>query len=312
MKQILDKVSAKFFSEKNWVKPQKKPRVIGSNIVDLVGMPRRPDFYCVGTEKAGTTWIWHWMNKHPDIGVPASKELRFFDSSATWDIQHFKALTDFLENSAHVQTELPAAQRLSEQLRLNYGGIDAYLRIFGSMKQPVVGEVSPQYCIQPLNKIKEMYQAAPDAKIIYMLRDPVDRIISGSKMVVRRESNEVSDANILQNASSQRQRAFSNAALHLKNFEKFFGTDNVKVIFYDDVQSQPQVALNQMCEFLGVKPINFEVSDLTKRVNEGLRYDPSPGVRLALLKSLAPQYSALEKRFGEQVEKWKQKHLSSE
>src|SRR2546423_4071056 len=40
----------------------------------------RPDFLCIGAQKAGTSWLYHQLNSHPDFWMPPVKELRYFDS----------------------------------------------------------------------------------------------------------------------------------------------------------------------------------------------------------------------------------------
>ena len=39
----------------------------------------RPDFLCVGAQKAGTSWLYHQLNSHPDFWMPPIKELGYFD-----------------------------------------------------------------------------------------------------------------------------------------------------------------------------------------------------------------------------------------
>ena len=41
---------------------------------------RFPDFLCIGAQKAGTTWLYDNLKKHPDLGLPDVKELHYFDS----------------------------------------------------------------------------------------------------------------------------------------------------------------------------------------------------------------------------------------
>lgn len=291
----------------SWKRFTKKPNVGGTNIVDLVGEPRTPDFYCIGTEKAGTTWLWHWMNKHPDIGVPLSKELRFFDTSNTWDSAHFKSLKTFLESPNTSTYDPKVLAQIAEQIRLYYGGHGAYLRVFGSMSQQVVGEVSPQYCIQPLSMVRKMHSAAPNAKIIYMLRDPVDRIISGARMVIRREQAELDDTAVLRYSAIPIQRAFSDAESHLKKFESVFGAENVSVLFYDDVKNTPQAALTQCQKILGVKEIHEDPASLKKKINQGIQYQPSNALKATLYKSFRSVYAGLEKRFPDRVEGWRKR-----
>lgn len=278
------------------------------NLIDTVGEARTPDFFCIGAEKAGTTWLWNWMNHHTEIGVPASKELRFFDQSDRWDTAHFRALSGALSNAGYLEGK-PAIQRqLVEQLRLYFGGTAAYLRIFGMMPEKVVGEISPQYCALSSNSVQQMSAIAPNAKILYMLRDPTDRLISGAKMTIRQDQVELDDANILRYATDPTQRSYSKAAKHIEKFEQAFGTNNVLVLFYDDIISCPNDVVSKVCKFLNVTTKKIDQKLLSQRVNEGERFKPAPSTYNSIRKTLIPTYDRLEARYPNLIARWKEVH----
>lgn len=56
--------------------PKPAPRRQLQNLVNRAGMERAPDFYGIGAEKCGTTWLWQMFRDHPEIGVTLPKELR--------------------------------------------------------------------------------------------------------------------------------------------------------------------------------------------------------------------------------------------
>lgn len=283
----------------------KRPMLDRPSIVDIVGLERRPDFLCIGTEKAGTTWLWHWMKKHPEIGVPASKELRFFSSRGLWDTAHFNELTRFLENPAETPGGPRFKNAVAEQLRLYFGGLPAYLKIFGNMKEPVVGELSPQYCALPPKVISKIHSAIPDAKIIYMLRDPADRLLSGARMAIKQQNLDLNDTNILRYAADPVQRQLSNSAKHLENYEKFFGKSKVKTVFFDDIARDPSKTFDDVCEFLGVFKPGFENDEMATKVNEGKPYELPNKAKNSVRDSLASVYDDLEKRYPNQTKHWR-------
>lgn len=283
----------------------KKPTVTHPNLVDLTGPERKPDFLCIGSEKAGTTWLWHWMKKHPKIGVPASKELRFFSSGDSWDSGHFSALTRFLENPNEVPRGPRFKNELAEQIRLYFGGLPAYLRIFGNMSESVVGEISPQYCALPSSKVHWLHSTLPDAKIIYMLRDPADRLLSGARMVLKQDGLEINDANILRYAADPMQRQLSNAAKHIDSFETLYGPEKIKVVFFEDIADRPSETFDGICEFLGVGAMNFSSFEMSTKINKGVPREIPEKAVLAVRNSLSSIYNELEKRYPEQVENWR-------
>jgi len=102
-----------------------------------------PNLLVIGAAKCGTTALHRYLGLHPDIFMSKSKELGFFCSSENWD----------------------------ERLRW-------YESQFGAAR--VRGESSPSYTNCPRNKgvPERMASLVPDARLIYLVRDPVDRVIS--------------------------------------------------------------------------------------------------------------------------------------
>lgn len=98
-------------------------------------------FVIVGVQKCGTTFLYNILRQHPSIFVANKKELNFFN--------------------------------------LNYyDGIDAYKENFSKMtSENVYGEASPNYLANP-NALKRLAQHFPDAKIIMLTRNPLERAYS--------------------------------------------------------------------------------------------------------------------------------------
>lgn len=278
------------------------------NLVDEVGPTRSPDFLCVGTEKAGTTWLWHCMKVHPNIGVPATKELRMFNQPRTFDKGHFRAAREFFENPRGAPLRPDFLERVATEIRLLYGGIPAYLRIFGQLKEPVVGELTPQYCIQSPERVQKMHSVAPDARIVYMLRDPVERLVSGARMVMRARQIPPDDERLLHEALHPVQLKFCNGHIHIDKFAKVFGEDRVGVFFYDDISQRPARLLHEISDFIGAEQAAINPKTLSEKVNKGSSYQPGREVYTQLYAKLSPVYKELEQRFPKRVSSWRDKY----
>jgi hypothetical protein len=280
----------------------------GPSPVETFGPERRPDFLCIGSEKSGTTWLWRCMMAHPGIGVPATKELRYFNRRFDYDLVHFRALSQFLDNPRASPTRPDFMERIATELRLLYGGLPAYYRIFGQLSQPVVGELTPQYCFQPLERIRQMHDAAPEARILYLLRDPVDRLLSGARMVVRRDKLPLCDLELEKAASDPLQLRLTDALAHLELFEAVFGDDRVKVFFFDDISERPAGLIDDICAFIGAQTAKLPDTDLLQKVNEGAAFQPSNGLKRTIYHKIAPLYARLEPRFPQQVARWRSRY----
>jgi hypothetical protein len=245
---------------------------------------------------------------HPQIGVPAVKELRFFNDGTNIDYAHFRALKKFLENPYAVPLRHQFLERVATEMRLFYGGLPAYFRIFGQLDRPIVGELSPQYCLLKPSRIRSMQALLPDARIMYMLRDPVDRILSGARMSLTRRGIELTDEAIAKEASHTVQRQLSNSAEHLAKFEEVFGTHRVRAFFFDDIASRPAALFAEICHYLGADAADIPQEVLIAKVNEGVDYHAGTKLRHSLYESLAPVYIDLEHRFPDRVATWRTRH----
>jgi hypothetical protein len=98
----------------------------------------------IGGLKCGTTSIHHYLGLHPEIHMSKPKELNFFAAEQNWDLGF-----DWYEN------------RFDNTVKIN-------------------GESSPHYTNRPrFNGVAErIHKHIPDARLIYMVRDPIKRILS--------------------------------------------------------------------------------------------------------------------------------------
>ena len=281
------------------------PRADIRALIDRRGPARAPDFFCIGSEKCGTTWLWEMLRDHPDVGVPLPKELRYFASiHIGTGLSNFNALRRLLTNHAKTPRRREFLEKLATELRVCFGGDEAYLRIFGAMPQRVVGEISPQYCALPDEGIAHMRLVAPDARIILLMRDPVDRALSGAKMKTAEQDGELSDEAIRQRAFHPFQLRLSRYSDMLDRFEAAF-PDRVFTGFFDDLISDPHGLLQGICTFLGVDYAPRHFPRVSKVANEGKKYRVSPAIRRDLMTELAGEYDRLEQRFPERVAAWR-------
>jgi Sulfotransferase domain len=112
-----------------------------------------PDFVVIGVQKGGTTFLYHLLTQHPYVEPPAKKELHFFDL--------------FFEE-----------------------GIGWYRRCFPAPRwedgrRTITGEASPY--MAHLHAPERMAQVVPEARLIALLRNPVERAYSDYQMVARKD-----------------------------------------------------------------------------------------------------------------------------
>jgi Sulfotransferase domain len=219
-----------------------------------------PDFVGIGVQKAGTSW-WHsLLLQHPQV-VPACasatrpvKELHFFDRF--WDGRS------------------PTARP------------DTYARYFPRPDGLVAGEWTPRYMADPW-AVPLLAEVAPQAKLLVMLRDPVERYVSGltHSLVhgMRRNAHTAAEAY---------HRGFY--AAQLRHVYAHVPRSQVLVLQYERCRVEPAAELDRTLRFLGLghldaPPAFDQAVNTAQRAKEVL----APQVRESLMSAYQPDLLAL-------------------
>ncbi len=188
-----------------------------------------PNFLIVGVQKAGTTSIYNYLQEHPQVYMSLVKETNFLEKD--WE-------------------KMPPEQQ-------NKNGIvtlEKYSELFANVKAEIaIGEASPNYLFHYESSAARIKKYVPDAKLIVVLRNPVERAYSDHLMHRR-------DAIGYRSLSEQIKHSSHKSFVLLKGFYyvplKYyfdrFGQEQVKVFFYDDLCENPQNFMRSMYQYLGV------------------------------------------------------------
>jgi hypothetical protein len=185
-----------------------------------------PDFIGLGAQRSGTTWLYSLIAAHPGVQGSTVKELHFF----------------------HRYWNRP------------FGADDAtaYTQYFPRPAGLLAGEWSPGYLshfwIPPL-----LDAAAPDAKLLVSLRDPVERYRSG--LALQSETRRPSAA------SASTAFRIGCYGTQLKHLFSSVDRERVLVVQFEACTRDPARELARIYEFLGLDP-EFRPSTIDRRVNE--------------------------------------------
>tara|TARA_Y100000815_G_scaffold205212_1_gene189022 strand:- start:11215 stop:12009 length:795 start_codon:yes stop_codon:yes gene_type:complete len=187
-----------------------------------------PNFICIGAQRAGTTWLHDCLNEHPEVYVPEKKELHFFNSNYSKGIEHYA----------------------TEFERSNPG-------------HRAIGEVTPNY-YHDIDALKRMKDTIPDAKIVFIIREPVARSYSHYQLLSTTRCKGLS----FQEAMAQVPiiSELSLQGKYIKNVLSIFPKNQVLICLYDDLEQKPHDFFKNILCFLGVNEY-FTPSVLNERVN---------------------------------------------
>jgi len=200
-------------------------------------LSRKPDFFIVGAPKSGTTSLYNYLTQHPSIFMPMHKEPHFFGG---W------------------------RQSVSER------DFQEYLNLFRGVKDNVlVGEASTTYLYLE-SAAEEINRFQPQAKIIIVLRDPVDRTYSQYWHHVRNGWTSLSFEEELEEEEKRIREGWrgflpgdqppayyiksGRYADQVKRFLEVFGSDSVKIYLFEDLIKDAKGVCRDVFEFLGVDP----------------------------------------------------------
>jgi len=211
-----------------------------------------PTFLYIGTSKAGSTWLFNALAVHPQVYLASSKGLYYFD-------QHLDR------------------------------GEDWYLRHFAAAAdQPVRGEISHSYLSSP-GAPAAIAAMNPRMRLLACLREPVDRAFSDYLDLVKNGQYDGSFEHALERFPRLVDRG--RYATHLQRYIDQFGTKQLHVSVFDDLQADPQAYAEGVFGFLGVDRLELPASALRRRM-------PAGRMRNEAAAAAAKQASQLVQRIG--------------
>jgi hypothetical protein len=184
-----------------------------------------PSFLIIGAPKCATTSLFRYLDTHPDVFMAPAKELRFFD--ARFD-----------------------------------RGVDWYAAQFaGASGERAAGEATPMYLADP-NAGSRIAEILPDAKLIAVLRHPVERAYSQYWHRKLRSGEERSFGELVDDELNphgvDESRPFSHIidigryARHLQRFATYVDRGELQLFSFEDLRDEPVATFASVCRFLGV------------------------------------------------------------
>jgi hypothetical protein len=215
-------------------------------------LTRVPDFFIVGAPKCGTTSLFNYLAGHPDVFMPP-KEVHFFGS------------------------DLYPKERLHDHPK--------YVELFASAITKRVGEASVWY-LYSTQAAEEISEFSPDARIIILLRNPVDMLYSLHSELVCSGVEDIADfataieaelktsrsLPIWGSAEVVTQTRYLIAASYyhqVRRYFQHFGRKRVAVVIFDDLQMNPSRVYRDLCSFLDISSeyeAQFQVANPNKQV----------------------------------------------
>lgn len=226
------------------------------------------DFWCIGAQKSGTTWLYQNLKKVNHFQLPPIKELHFFDASEKYPSssnENLKPLfkdritTEAYRNKAYKRLMKSLLDRKYDDFKFylkwyfyNYND-KSYLSLFSHYKR-ITGEITPAYAMLDENDIRRMYLISPKAKIIYLLRDPIQRAwsnyIHNNKKIINKGTFSINEDRAIKFIKSPSQSLRSDYMRSINRYINVFGSGSLMLGFYDAIKDNPVNLLYDITQFI--------------------------------------------------------------
>lgn len=216
-----------------------------------------PDFFVLGAQKGGTTSLYCYLQEHPQIQMPARKELHFYDL--------------YYER-----------------------GLQWYLSLFpekNSNGYPLTGDVTPRYLPHP-EVPRRMYSHFPDAKLIILLRNPVARAFSGYKHTVRFGLTDLPFEYLIDREIEGICSGDSHAAPYsgtvvrglyarqIKRWLEYYPKEQILILISEDFFKNTQKNMDKIYAFLGLSPFKHAYFPIKLESSVNIPFQPETKRRL--------------------------------
>jgi hypothetical protein len=262
--------------------------------IATAGLRLRPAFLVIGGQRCGTTSLYDHLARHPDVLRAFRKEVHFFDVNWSrgewWYLSHFPTR---------------ARARVLSRRR----------------GRPVVtGEASPYYLFHPA-AARRAARTVPEARLVALLRNPVDRALSHYHHEVRLghealtfEEAIAAEENRLAGEreallADDRARSFAHRswsylargryAEQLEEWWRWFPRERLLVLRSEDLFADPPGTVGRVLEFLGLPPLALGGFG---NVNEQRYSRMDPALRARLARYFEPHNQRLQELLGRDLE----------
>jgi hypothetical protein len=239
------------------------------------------DILGIGAQKSATSWAANVLSKHSEVWVPkealSGKEMRF------WTF-HYRKGVDWYR--AQMQPSVPG------KLRMDF---------------------SPDYAAMSEARVKECAETSPDARIIYILRNPVERDWSSLKMIAAANGVDVKTQTFDQLKAHfekwyKQVGVFSEYSATISRWRKHYSADQFFIGFYDDVSSAPLETYDALISHCGIKkklPEKRLEHVLNIKVFKGVDAPMPEEFRRFLRERHMPELDRLERLVDRNLSSWR-------
>ena len=279
--------------------------------------------FSIGATKAGTSWLFDYLEGHPECHVRSLKELHYFDTLDNDRLpkqimagerglarMQRRVTRDPNKNQEYRSRNIADREEWLSVLRKGKEDIEAYRSyLMGGRTddQKIIADVTPAYSLLSADRLRAMAKICRDTRFLYILRDPVERLWSHVRMIAsRRDKNGLVTADRAGNILARAIRGSEPEIIvrgdyqsAMDKLKEAVSPEKYMVCFYEELFGGE--ALGQICQFLG---IDAAEGAKDRRVHAGQPLAMTEEQRAEARAFLKPQYDHIAFRMGRIPAAW--------
>ncbi len=219
--------------------------------------------YGIGAQKAGTSWLFQALRRHPQIAFPLRKEAHYWD----W-------------------VELKKRPRMD----------DKYWESLETENVSWVADFTPDYSILSAETITSICTQRPQTRVLLVLRDPAERAWSAARMLAGQahfETDELDDAWLSTICRSRASFRRGNYASIVENWFASFPPSQIKVFGFADVVDRPGRVVCDVLKWLGLDPAPVMDQPLPRAANVAIHRPIPEAMKVELVERYRPSLAQL-------------------
>lgn len=285
-------------------------------------------FFVIGAQKAGTTWLSHYLKSHAQVSVPEWKEHDYWNmvqgrphASRMLQAQARRRESPSVLRSvlgilpftlyARRQRAITLALEAAAAPQAPYSAYADVILENARAGTKAAGEICPEYALLQAETYAKMAALSPNVRFVFLMRDPVSRFISGVRHSLRKRlgkqpisEEQLSKALLQYTVEGNRPLALSRYDVTISALEKAVPPENILYVYFEEMFAQDQV--KRVCDFLGIDFIPGKIDDRANTA--GSKAAPVRAQdRSTIAKALSPVYAFMLERAGDALpSKWRE------
>ena len=238
-----------------------------------------PTFLCIGAQRSGTTWLHYNLKEHPEVWMPSIKEIHYFDEKEIFDslplpesigykYRRCKTRWRFILKDIKKRSQLFDLETLRwyiSYLSLSFGSRsdEWYASLFETGAGKKIGEITPEYGPLSSESVAHIHKLMPDAKIIFLMRNPMQRAWSAILREIRNEKwalELVPEAKFIKHFNSNKSKVKSSYSQIIETWKSYYPEEQVFIAFFEEIIDHPEELLLRIFEFIGLEASSKHIS----------------------------------------------------